>query len=1000
MSKHEHGPDCKHDHAHESEHIHGSDCDHDHDHHTDEHVHSPECEHDHKHESAHVHNDSCEHGVSVSVKVHDSEENGHVHGADCKHDHEPAKAHVHGADCKHEHEPAKAHVHGADCKHEHEPVKAHVHGADCKHDHEPAKAHVHGADCKHDDHSVQADVHVHGAECSHDHDHDHEHEHEHEHGHGCGGHQHPAPVNTEKRRKEAVLRTRPSEQGGNACQVELEVVIPGETDEFGRFEQLERILESVVGVGEVHIRRDDSKPEICIHYDETKISLESLRAAIDSHGSAVSKRYLQTTWFVRGMDSAQCGYLIEHSLSRMSGILTANVAYAAERLVVEYDRELTNPKTIDKRVHALGYELEEPEKGHACSFHAHGGGLAPKLQMTLSIVGGVLLAFGFLYQHVISPGDTTIGQFIFFAAMVCAGLFPARAALNSVKSGIADIETLMVLAAIGAGCLGAFFEGAFLLFLFSLGHALEHRAMDQARHAVEALGKLRPNKAFIKQGPDIIELDVQTVKRGDIMIVRPGDRVPLDGMILVGSSMLDQATITGESVPVSRGPGDDVFAGTINTNGTLEVEVKKLSSESMLAKIVDMVSEAEAQKGASQKFAQRLEKTFVPIILVAAPSLSLALYFIGHETLTASVLRGISLLVAASPCALAIATPAAVLSAVARAAKGGVLIKGGVHLETLGRVDAIAFDKTGTLTIGKPSVVALRLEPGVTENELISAASSAESHSSHPLAHAIIDNAKALGIKPVSPERSDAAHGQGVKATVNGRTIWAGNSSMFASLSDSIASSVSELEGDGKTVVIISEDDRFLGVIGIADTVRSETIRVLRALKDLGIVRSVMLSGDNQTVARAIASQIGIDEARAPLMPDAKAKILRSLANEGGVAMVGDGVNDAPALAAASVGIAMGGTGSDVALETADLVLMSNGLEQLPFAVELAREATRKINQNLVIALGVSSVLVVATVCGWVQISQAVILHEGSTLIVLFNGLSLIRFKQKSMKPV
>ena len=951
MSKHEHGPNCKHDH-HKDEHVHHED---EHDHHKDEHVHGPNCNHSV--------------GVSIQVRAVDSD---HKHSETCDHDHEH--------DHDHDHKPSETCEHDHDHDHDHD----HKHNETCQHDHD--HDHKHSASCEHDhDHD-----HKHSESCKHDHDHDHDHK------HGCSGHHHHEKIDTEKRRKQAVLQTRASEQGGTACQVELEVVIPGETDEFGRFEQLERILESVVGVGDVHLRHDNQKPEICIHYDESKISLELLRAAIDSHGSAVSKRYLQTTWFVRGMDSAQCGYLIEHSLSRMSGILTANVAYAAERLIVEYDRELTNPKEIDKRVQALGYELEEPEKGHACSFHAHGGGLAPQLQMTLSIVGGVLLAVGFIYQQFISPGDQTVSRAIYLIAMICAGLFPAKAALNSVKSGIADIETLMVLAAVGAGFLGAFFEGAFLLFLFSLGHALEHRAMDQARHAVEALGKLRPNKAFIKHGQDIVEQDVQTVQRGDIMLVRAGDRVPLDGTILVGNSMLDQATITGESVPVARGPGDEVFAGTINTDGTLEVEVKKLSSESMLARIVDMVSEAEAQKGASQKLAQRLEKTFVPIILVAAPALSLVLLFIAHETLTNSVLRGISLLVAASPCALAIATPAAVLSAVARAAKGGVLIKGGVHLETLGKVDSIAFDKTGTLTVGKPSIVAVNRQEGITEEEIIAAAACAESHSSHPLATAILDSAKSRGIKYVSPERSEAVHGQGIKATVNGKSIWAGNSSMFSSLPESIAASVYALEADGKTVVIVRQDEQFLGVLGIADTIRPETIHVLKALKLLGIGRSVMLSGDNQTVARAIATQIGIDEARAPLMPDEKAKILRGLSNAGGVAMVGDGVNDAPALAAASVGIAIGGSGSDAALETADLVLMSKGLEQLPFAVELAREATKKIRQNLTIALGVSSLLIIATVCGWVQITQAVILHEGSTLIVLFNGLSLIRFKAKS----
>ncbi len=903
----------------------------------------------------------------------------HVHGPGCKHDH------------KHEHEhklEEKGHVHGPGCKHDH------------KHEHEhklEGKGHVHGPGCSHGhEHKHEHKAHVHGPACSHGHDHDHDHDHEH--GHGCGGHHHHhEKIDFDERRREAALQTRAAETGGSACQLELEVVIPGETDEFGRFEQLERALENLVGIGDVHVRRDGAQPEICIHFDEAKIGIPQIREAINTIGTQISKRYLQGTWFVRGMESAQCGYMIEHALGRMPGVLTANVAYAAERLVVEFDREATTTKEIDKRVTALGYDLEEPSKGHACSFHAHGGGLAPLLQMPLSIAGGVLLAAGFAYHQFVSRTDG-IGDIICLVAMICAGLFPAKAAFNSVKSGIFDIETLMVLAAIGAGFLGAYFEGAFLLFLFSLGHALEHRAMDKARHAVEELGKLRPSMAIVKQGAETIEVPVQEVKRGDIVVVRPGDRVPLDGTIRAGNSSLDQATITGESVPVAKGPGDDVFAGTINTDGALEVEVKKLSSESMLAKIVDMVSEAEAHKGQSQKFAQKLERTFVPIILLAAPALAVVLMMTGLP-LKEAILRGISLLVAASPCALAIATPAAVLSAVARAAKGGVLIKGGVHLETLGKVDAIAFDKTGTLTIGKPSVVAVKPEPDVTENNLLAIAASAESHSSHPLAIAIIDGAKKRGCSLTTAERSEAVHGQGVKSVIDGKSVWAGNSALFQQergLPASIQESVTKLEEDGKTVVIVSYEEKFLGVVGIADTVRTETPAVLKALKELGVERSVMLSGDNQTVAKAIAKQIGIDEARAPLMPDDKAKFLRTLANGGGVAMVGDGVNDAPALAAASVGIAMGGTGSDVALETADLVLMSKGLEQLPFAVELSRAATGKIRQNLAIALGVSGILVLASIFGWVNISQAVVLHEGSTLIVLFNGLSLISFRGRA----
>jgi len=776
--------------------------------------------------------------------------------------------------------------------------------------------------------------------------------------------------------------------------MELDVVIPGEVDEVGRFEQLEKELEMFIGVTDVHVRKDGEFAEVCIHFQQEKVTVDRLKDAINSIGNEVSKRYLQHTWFVRGMESAQCGYVIEHSLERMDGILSANVAYAAERLVVEYDREKTRPKQINKRVEALGYELEEPEKGHACSFHAHGNsGLAPKIQMPLTIAGGVLLTAGFLWQHFVNPHDI-IGETMMFLAMVCAGFFPFKGAVGSVRQGVFSIETLMVLAAVGAGCLGKFFEGAFLLFLFSLGHALEHRAMDKARNALDELGKLRPQNALVKRGNEMVETPVGDVVRGDIVIVRPGDRVPLDGTIKSGRSSLDQSTITGESVPVSKQPGDEVFAGTINTDSALEIEVTKLSTESMIAKIVDLVSEAEAQKGASQKFAQKVEKTFVPVVLIAAPALSVGLALWGVP-IPEAVLRGVSLLVAASPCALAIATPATVLSAVARAAKAGILIKGGVHLETLGNVEAIAFDKTGTLTVGKPALVTIKPEAGVSENELVQMAADAEMHSSHPLALAVVNGAKARGMTLGNCTNCEAVHGRGVKSSVDGKEVWVGNASLFDSdpLPETISDGVKELEKKGQSIVIVRQQGKYVGVLGIADTVRNETKQVLVNLKRLGIKKNVMLSGDNQTVAETIGSQIGIDETRAPLMPDGKVKMLKTLSESGGVAMVGDGVNDAPALAAASVGIAMGGTGSDVALETADLVLMSEGLQRLPFAVELSRVATKTIKQNMTIALGISAILVIATILNRVDISSAVVLHEGSTLLVLFNGLKLIRFK-------
>ncbi|HKX27623.1 MAG TPA: cation-translocating P-type ATPase, partial [Blastocatellia bacterium] len=838
------------------------------------------------------------------------------------------------------------------------------------HDHD----HEHGPGCSHDHH----DHHDHGPGCNHGH---HDHHDHHDHGH---------PPSSERA---AYVGVKPAEGGGQACQFDLQAVIPGETDEFGRFEKLERLVEARVGVTDAHVRRDSGEPEICIHYDHEQLTPAQVVALVRSVGADVSKRYLQQTWFVRGMDSAQCAYVIEHVLGRQPGVLTANVAYAAERLVVEYDREAISPRQIEARVRAVGYELEEPERGHVCSHHAHQGGLAPRLELPLIIAAGGLIGLG-LAANWWSELPRIVPTVIFALAMISGGYFALRGAILSLRQGIADIETLMVLAGAGAGLLGAWFEGSFLLFLFSLGHLLEHRAMDKARRAIETLGKLRPQTARLKREGRVEEIPVREVRRGDIVLVRPGDRVPLDGCIRSGHSSLDQATITGESVPVARGPGETVFAGTINTEAALEIEVTKLSSDSVLSRIIDMVSEAEAQKGPAQRFAKRLERIFVPIILAIAPLLTLLLWGTGL-TFKEALLRGISLLVAASPCALAIATPAAVLSAVARAARSGVLIKGGAHLEVLGKVATIAFDKTGTLTIGKPRLVTISLAPGISERELLAAAAAAESNSTHPIALAVINGARERGIEPAMAESMEAVHGKGVRSRVNGETVCLGNLALFQkeAVPEEIAATMKKLEAAGETTIIVKCGERFLGILGVADTLRPEAEKVLSALRRIGIRQRVMLSGDNLVVARAIAKQVGIDDARAPLMPDGKVLALRGLAKEGGVAMVGDGVNDAPALAAASVGIAMGGAGSEVALETADLVLMSEGLHHLPFAVKLARTASRVIKQNLLIALGVSGILVLASIFGWVRIGQAVVLHEGSTLLVVANGLRLLRYR-------
>jgi Zn2+/Cd2+-exporting ATPase len=860
-------------------------------------------------------------------------------------------------------------------------VVKHVHGPDCKHDHDHDQGHAHGHDHHgHDHHGHDhGGEHVHGPGCNHDHDH----------GHGHHHHHHPP-------KRIRPPGHRPAEGGGVALQLDLEGTLPGETDDVGRFEKLEEALEAHRGITDVHLRRDNGYAEVCIHYQPELASASQLLELAKSTGGVVAKRYKHFTWFVRGMDSADSAAVIEHAVSHMKGVLSASVAYASERLVIEYDSEEVSLKDIEAKVKALRYGLEVPMAGHACSHHAHGGGLAPLLELPLVVASGVLLVTGWILERFV-PVPALVPTIVWALSMASGGFFAIRGSIQSIAQLRIDIETMMVVAAIGAAVLGAWFEGAFLLFLFSAGHALEHRAMDRARRSIEALGALRPEVARVRRGNEVVEIPVDKVQRGELIVVRPGDRVPLDGIIREGKSSLEEAAITGESIPVPKKPGDSVFSGTINSEAALEVEVTHLSSESVLARVVDMVAQAEAQKGPNQRFAQRLERTFAPLVMIAALVFPVVLVLLGTPFKDA-ILRAVSLLVAASPCALAISTPSAVLSAVAAAARGGVLIKGGIYLELLSGVRAIAFDKTGTLTVGRPKVLTIAPVAGVSRDELLGTAAAVESLSAHPLARAVMDAATEHKVQAPAGKDCEAIHGKGIRAKIGEEPVEVGSLALFEgeALPAELTAEVHKLEEAGQTTMVVRRAGRYLGVIGVADTVRSGAHHVIQTLKQAGIEQTVMLSGDNARVAKAIAAQVGIDEARAPLMPADKVTAVREMGKKHSVAMVGDGVNDAPALAAAAVGVAMGGAGSDAALETADVVLMSDDLSRLPFAMSLADKATTVMKQNLVIALGVSGVLIVAAVLGLTQISQAVVLHEGSTLVVVANGLRLLGYRPRA----
>ena len=614
-------------------------------------------------------------------------------------------------------------------------------------------------------------------------------------------------------------------------------------------------------------------------------------------------------------------------------------------------------------------------------------------------LAGLFFLIGWLGETIFGM-PPNIALFFFILSTICGGYEIAMHAIPSLFKGHFDTDVLMVAAALGAAALGEWAEGAFLLFLFSLGHAGEHYAMDRARNAVSALGELMPATARIKEGGAIAERPVEALRVGDVVVVRPGDRVPVDGEIIRGHGSIDQSPITGESVPVAKRIGDAVYAGTINQENGLEVRVRKLAQDNTLQRVMEMVAEAQEQQSPTQQMTQRFTAWFVPAVLILVGLVIVVPPLLGWAALDESFYRAMLLLVAASPCALALGTPAAVLAGIAQGARNGVLIKGGIHLENLGMLQVMAFDKTGTLTEGKFQVTDIVPQNGNSAEDLLQIAGSVEQGSSHPLAQAVVQAARAQTLQLLPANGLENLAGMGARSEVDGRAALIGSTKLFSSSGHAAESAISEtvkrLEGAGKTTMVVSHGGEFLGVLGLSDTPRSGVRESLAALREMGIKKLVMLTGDNEEAARNIGNQVGVTDVRAGLLPGEKLAAIKELQGEyGAIAMTGDGVNDAPALATATVGIAMGGAGTAVALETADVALMADDLGQLPFAVGLSRASRAIIRQNLVIALGVIGLLIVSSVLGLVQLSGAVILHEGSTILVVLNALRLLRYGLK-----
>jgi len=605
-------------------------------------------------------------------------------------------------------------------------------------------------------------------------------------------------------------------------------------------------------------------------------------------------------------------------------------------------------------------------------------------------LGGIVLGLGWL------AGKLSLGPALqiplYLVAMALGGYFWVREGWEEfIEEREVGIEALMAFATLGAVLLGQWFEAAFLVFLYGLAEGLEEYTFARTRSAIKALLDLAPKEARLLENGRERMVPASSLKPGDRFLVRPGESIATDAIIREGRSSINEAAVTGESVPVAKGPGDRVFAGTVNGEGALVLEATATFEDNTLSKIIRLVEQAQSEKGRAQRFIERFGRRYSPVVLLAAVALVVLPPLIGLDWSTWAT-RAVVLLVAAAPCALVMSTPVAMASAIGTAGKNGVLIKGGIHLENLGTVRAVALDKTGTLTRGEPVVTTIVAAPGWTEREVLARAAAIERFSEHPLARAVMAKAQNEGIEV--PEAGDfqALPGAGARAVVGEVSLYVGSPALFQQLGARVPAELSdkidELRDSGHTVVFVGTDEEVKGLLAIRDEIRPEAKDALQALREAGIEHFIMLTGDNQRTANAIARELGIDDVRAELKPDDKARIVKALAEEyGGVIMVGDGINDAPALAAATVGMAMGTAGTDAAIEAADVALMADDLRKVAYAVRLGRRARAISRQNIIFSLAVLAILIPGALTGWVGVSLAVAAHEVSELLAVANGL-------------
>jgi Cd2+/Zn2+-exporting ATPase len=766
--------------------------------------------------------------------------------------------------------------------------------------------------------------------------------------------------------------------------------------------------------GVLRVSTDPIHAVVDVEFDPTQLSDTDVRSLIKEHISLVESALHKRTFRLEGNACEACAQKLEKKVGKIPGVRRATATYLGKILSVTFDSAIEPAERIDQDLRDSGANIKPLAARSADS-----------RPLTRKILDGELneeISCGLGLLFLVSAGalEKTSGvgiptHTLYAAAYIFTGQKGVRSAIASLRDKVLDVDVLMVLAALGAAIIGAPFEGALLLFLFSFSNVLQRHAMERTQKAIESLLTLRPSEALVKRATGTIKIAVEELELGDIVIVKPGEQIPVDGLITEGRTNVDESSLTGESMPVSKSLGNTLFAGTLNQSGGIELKVTKRSDDSALARMVKLVAEAQAEKSNTQRFLEKAEQYYAMGVIGFTLMVFLIPLLSGEEPAHAFY-RAMTLMVVASPCALVISTPATVLSAIGGAARRGILIKGGSHLETAAKIDIVAIDKTGTLTVGKPSLTEMITTDGVHgistplpphAVSLLRAAASLEAKSEHPLAHAIVKSAADLGIQVPEALDFQSTAGKGAEATVEASRYLIGSERLFLELHAHGIAPLAEksipLQANGKTCVWLGlrEGDTVIAqaVLVMADTIRPAARHLTADLHRLGVKKVVMLTGDQRIVAEAIAQEAKVDEVFAELLPEDKLKVIRELKKEGTVMMIGDGVNDAPALAISDIGVAMGAAGTDVAMETADIVLMGDRLENIELLVGHARRAKRILMQNLIFASAVIVILICASLGFSLALPIGVVGHEGSTVLVCLNGLRLLLIGHAGMKP-